>query len=225
MRYMSGLWSELEGSDTLLIRWLLLVVVEGGVLIAYFTVTTATVNEYRYVLYPFVWINVSLWAAARVRPPKTTRRRMVVGMVIAGGYFLVISVISGIISLTAITGSTEGTGVYWIVPGWGPLLTYGGSVFGLRIVPFEVTGYTILSYLVYVNVLGTMRNALSGTVGLASCVSCTMPVFTILLGGATGVSSSTIAAAYRWSYDIGTGLFVIAVGLLYWSQKRTESIG
>lgn len=222
---MRRLWPELDTSSTPLGRWTFLLAVECGLLITYFTVTTATVSEYRYLLYPFVWINVSLWTATRVRPPVTTRRRMAVGTVVAASYFFVLLALSGIVSLTATTGSPAGTDVYWVVPGWGPLVTYEGSVFRLSIVPFEVIGYTILSYLVYVNVIGAIQGALSGTIGLASCVSCATPVLTTLVGGVSGVSSSTISAAYRWSYDIGTGLFVIAVGLLYWSQKRSGSDG
>lgn len=225
MRHVRGLWPEQDGPGTPLVRWTLLFAVEGIILITYFAVTTASVSQYRYVLYPFVWINVSLWVAARVRPPETTRRRMVVGVVIAGGYLLVISILSGIVSLTATTGTPGGIGVSWVVPGWGPLVTYDGGVFDFALVPFEVIGYTILSYLVYVAAIGAMHTALSGTIGLASCVSCATPVLTTLVGGASGIQSSTISAAYRWSYDIGTVLFVVAVGLLFWSHKRSVGSG
>jgi len=49
--------------------WIVVVLLEGFLLLAYFALTTAEpTTEVRYLVYPFVWINAGLWAVRRVTP-------------------------------------------------------------------------------------------------------------------------------------------------------------
>jgi len=67
-------------------------------------------------------------------------------------------------------------------PGWGPLVAFTSPWLRLYLVPFEVLGYASLAYLVYANVLDLTRSTFSGALGLVTCVGCTVPVLTPLVG-------------------------------------------
>ena len=201
------------------VRWAILLTFEALLVVVYFINTTATVDQYRYLLYPFVWINLALWSAVRVRPPRSSRRRMAISVFVAGCYLLLLLTFAGIIGSSNTPGQLSGPRIWWSAPGWGPLLLYDGTVLSLKIVPFEVIGYTVLSYLLYVNTLSALRNVFAGAIGLTSCVSCVTPVLATLIGGIGGISSTTISLTYRWSYDVGTALFAVTVGLLHWANR------
>lgn len=74
--------------------------------------------------------------------------------------------------------------------------------------------------LAYANVLQLTRGTLSSIFGLVTCVGCTVPVVAPLVGLLAGPSTSLATTAYRWSYDVGTAVFVITVWLLYASHRR-----
>jgi hypothetical protein len=97
-------------------------------------------------------------------------------------------------------------------PGWGPRVGYAGSVLTLNFVPFRVIGYLALSYLVYAALVDLAGAAVSGLLGLGSCLSC-LPVFGSLaagLAGGTGVATALSAL----SVDVSTAVFVGSVLLL-----------
>jgi len=81
-------------------------VVGGGALLAeallvvgYFGATGAEPTALRYVLYPFVWINVGVWAAWRVRPPDADPRTRRAAGAVAVAYFLVLAYTTGLLAI------------------------------------------------------------------------------------------------------------------------------
>lgn len=107
-------------------------------------------------------------------------------------------------------------------PGWGPILAFTSPWLRLYLVPFEVLGYASLAYLMYANVLELTRRTFSGVLGLVTCVGCTVPVLTPLVGILGGPAASLTSTAYAWSNDIGTMIFLLTVGLLSWSHRRSR---
>jgi len=76
--------------------WIVVVLLEGFLLLAYFALTTAEpTTEVRYLVYPFVWINAGLWAVRRVTPTPGTRTHRAVRIVIAIAYLFVVLYIPG----------------------------------------------------------------------------------------------------------------------------------
>jgi hypothetical protein len=202
-------------------RWIgLVLAVELWLLGLYFGLTPAEPTSIRYALYPFVWINVGLWVVVKATPPSADRRHRVGAAALALAYFLVLAALSGLVGLH-FEDHHHGhvfSGLYTTMgaPGWGPAVAYVGGTVHLSFVPYLVIGYLALAYLVYVAVLDATRAALSGVLGLASCVGCTLPVVGSLVAGVAGGSSAVTAAAYSLSIDISTGVFVLAAALLYW---------
>jgi hypothetical protein len=69
---------------------------------------------------------------------------------------------------------------------------------------------------VYATVLDAAGSAVTGVLGLLSCVSCSWPVLTSIATGLVGGSSGVAAAVSNGSYGLSTLVFVVTVGLLYW---------
>ncbi|MFC7098635.1 DUF7546 family protein [Halobaculum marinum] len=194
-------------------RWTLVLAVEAVLLLAYFGLTDATVLSLGYVVAPFVWINAAWWAVARTDAPAAPRRRRVGVAVLAVGYFLLLLVVTGLL------GGGSGGPVVWLElgggsPGWGPVVRYGGALFSFTLVPFRVIGYLALAYLLYAASLRATTAALSGVVGLASCVSCGFSVVLSLVAGVTGGSTAALGAVYAASVEVSTAAFLLAVALL-----------
>lgn len=199
--------------------WLGLFVFEGLALVAYFAVSPGTTGPVRYLVYPLVWINAGLWAVLRTSPAASSRRHRVLGLVAGVGYFLAVMGVAGKIG-PGMAGAV-GLRVGWYAPGWGPLVAVSSPVVRLFLVPFEVAGYASLAYLVYANALEFARGTLSGALGLVACVGCTVPVFVPLVGLLGGPAASLTTTAYAWSYDLGTLLFLVTLGLLRASHAGT----
>ncbi|WP_115863704.1 DUF7546 family protein [Halorussus litoreus] len=194
----------------------LLVNTEIGLTLAYLLLADVTVTEPRFLVYPFVWLNVSLWALVRTTPNPGSVRAKYLGAVLAGAYFLLLAYAGGVF----MPGVGEEMALGWRIaplpPGWGPALLYSSDAVNLALMPYKVAGYATLAYLVYATVVDAAGSAVSGLLGLASCVSCTWPVLATLLTGVLGSGSAVAAAANEWSYAVGTGVFVLTVALLYW---------
>ena len=169
-------------------------------------------------LQPFVWIDVALLAVLTTRPPPTESRRRYAAVAVAGGYFLLLAYFGGLL------GSGMGTnaaGVNWILPpGYSPRLFYDGELLRVVLEPYKVVGYLALAYLVYVTVLDAAGAALSGVVGLLSCVSCTWPLLGTLAASVFGGSSAVASAAMGQAYPLSTLVFLSAVALLWWRPGR-----
>ena len=173
---------------------------------------------FRYLLYPFIWINVGLYAVWKTNPVRTNERDRWVALAIAIGYFVLVAYFGGLFGRTgALPGSlANGFRISWLPPGWGPALLYHNSVFRVEILPFKLIGYLSLAYLVYATVLDAAGSAISGLLGLFSCVSCSWPIVASLITGVAGAGSGLAATVSSGSYDISTVVFVVTVLLLYW---------
>jgi hypothetical protein len=199
-----------------------LVTLELGLLTAHVLVGSSSPlspGGLRLWVYPFVWINVGLWAVVRTEPAaveSSTRQRALAGVLVAG-YFGVLAYTGGLVG----HGTSEGAGVVNVVwgtvpPGWAPVVTYAGSGLTLTLVPYRVVGYLALAYLVYATVLDAARSAVTGLLGLLSCVSCSWPVLASLATGVAGSGSGLAAAVTTGSYGLSTLVFLATVALLYW---------
>jgi hypothetical protein len=188
-----------------------LVLLEVSATVAYFAATSSSIGQTRYLVYPFVWINVGIAGVLVTRTPAATSRRRLLVAALAVGYFLLLFWLPGNVGLGA--GGALDARVAWLAPGWGPLVAVSGPVRAF-LVPFEVVGYLALTYLVYANGLAFGRSTLSGSLGLVTCVGCTTPVLVPVLGILGGPTTGLASTAYAWSYDVGTVLFVLTVWLL-----------
>jgi hypothetical protein len=172
-------------------------------------------------VYPLVWINVGLWAVWRTDPPPAAgSRRLAVGAV-AVAYFGVLAAVGGLVDLSHLAhGHTHDPGLRIayasLPPGFGPALLYSGSAVSLTLLPYQVVGYVALAYLVYATVLEATGSAISGLLGLFSCVSCTWPVVGTAVAGLFGSGSAVYTFALTQSYALSTVVFVSAVALLRW---------
>lgn len=191
---------------------------EIGVLLAYLLLVQpayTSLLEMRRLGYPFVWINVGLWAIWRTDPaPTTTRRRYLAGA-LAVGYFAVLAYAGGLATLSGPMsfGPRLATS---LPPGYSPTLLYAGPLVHLTVFPYKLVGYLALTYLVYATVIDAAGSAVSGVLGLLSCVSCTWPVVASIATGVFGGASAVAAASMGYAYGISTVVFVVTVGLLYW---------
>jgi hypothetical protein len=148
------------------------VAAEAALLAGYLGLTGASATDLRYFMYPFLWIDVALWA------------------VFAGG-LVDVSLLSG--------GHTHGAGVDVAVfsalpPVWGPTVVLDAPSLTVTLVPYNAEGDVALAYLTYAAIVDVTASAVSGTVGLLSCANCSWPVFASLLAAALGEQRSR-----RWS--------------------------
>jgi len=205
-------------AETRAIRWWSLVVAaEIALVTAYIAVTGVIVTEPRYVVYPFVWINVGLWAMVRTGLPSVDGRKRWLARALAAGYFLLLAWAGGIL-LLGIPAPLPGgavSSIHWNIPGWGPSVVYGTPRVRLAVVPFKFVGYVAMTYLVYARLLDATRAVLSGVLGLVSCVGCTFSILLPLLG-ATTLFGSTLTGL---SWDLSTVVFLLTVALLYWADE------
>ncbi|WP_254545931.1 DUF7546 family protein [Halomarina pelagica] len=210
------------------LRWLAVVVLaEALLLVGYFGVTDARPTTLRYVLYPFVWIDVGLWAAVRTPPRPAARRLRWAAALLAVAYFLVLAWLAGLIGIyPGGHGHAHAHLHGWLfvpsAPGWGPRIAYAGHAFHVYFVPYRVLGYLALAYLVYARALDASAAALSGVVGLAACLSCSFPILASLAAATVGSSSGLSTAALGFSLDLSTAAFVLAVALLYRVPERSS---
>ncbi len=185
----------------------------------YFRYTPAQPTRLRYLVYPFVWVNVGLLAALTVRTTAGSRRHRALALAVAVPYTLAVLYVPGVLQVTlpgirTLPPSAPHWDLVWAAPGWGPLLTYESSLVVANLVPYKVVGYLALGSLVYANVLRVSRASLGGLLGLVTCVSCAAPLFAsgvALLGGGAGL----VAVATRYSVDLGTLAFLVSVVFLY----------
>ena len=198
------------------------VLAELALLAGYLGLTGANATSVRYLLYPFVWIDLGLWAVFAVDVPQTgsaLARRA--ALAVAGAYLATLAFAGGLVDVTVLGGGhTHGAGVDLAVftalpPGWGPTVVLDAPSATLTLVPYKVVGYVALAYLTYAAVVDTAASAASGAIGLLSCASCSWPVFASLLAAALG-GEAVANALYAYSMDLSTVAFVAAVALLAW---------
>lgn len=183
--------------------------VEAVAVGAYLLAVDPRILSVRYLVYPFVWVNVALVAVLRASPAGGSRRTRAVGAAVALAYLAVLSVTAGVVAESA---APAGVQVVWALPpGWGPMLLVHGTALRVALIPYEVVGYGALGYLVYATVVEA-RAVVGGVVGLVSCVGCTLPVAASVIGALVGgtVALGTTSLAY----DLSTAAYVVAVVLL-----------
>jgi len=187
-------------------------------LAVYLILSNHTAGAIRYLLYPFVWINVAGYAALNTSPVAQSDRQRYAAAAVAAGYFLVVGYFGGLYgpAMDMPGMSPTGFSIGWLPPGWGPALLYQGEYLRMSLLPFKVVGYLGLAYLVYATILDAAGSAISGIVGLFSCVSCSWPIVATLVTGVAGAGSGLATTISSGSYDISTVVFVVTVALLYW---------
>lgn len=174
----------------------------------------------RYWVYPFVWINVGIWAVLRTKPAAADTHKRRLAAAIAVGYFVVLGYFGGLFGLATPGPTSFRIAAFSIPPGWGPALLYNGPVFAVTLLPYKVIGYVALAYLVYATVIDATGSAVTGLLGLLSCVSCTWPILASLASGLAGSGTALASAVYAQSYGLSTLVFVVTVALLYWRPFR-----
>ncbi|GAB3682193.1 hypothetical protein GCM10028857_07600 [Salinarchaeum chitinilyticum] len=201
---------------------LVLVNVEALFVLTYLAITGRS-PDLAFLLFPFVWINVGLWALVRTDPPPAPTRRKYVAGALAICYFVALGFLSNMFAPGAAFGSnTPALGFDFVMygpqpPGWSPHILYNGELIHVSLMPPYVVGFAALTYLVYSTLLDAASLATVGLVGLFSCVSCTMPLVAAVVTGAVGASSGTLLTAVApIAYEGGMVLYVVTVALLYW---------
>jgi len=201
----------------------LVLFVEATALVAFLAFGPVAVVDPLYVVLPFVWINVAIWAVVRTVPPDAGGRTRRAGLLVGAAYFLLLAGVGGVLGPGHLFhGHTHGTGLALslsVPPGWGPMVLYTGPLVSLVAVPYKLAGYAALAYLVYATVLEA-SGTVGALVGLFSCVSCTWPVLGTVLAGVLGGGSAVAAFAVGQPYLTSTAVYLSAVGLLVWLPTR-----
>lgn len=202
----------------------LLVCLEALAVLLFWQFARVTPLELGIYVYPFVWLNLGLWALVRTEPPAASRRKRYVAVAAAAAYFLVLAYAGGMVG----PPHSHGPGVEHdhglsltvriasIPPGWGPVVALEGSFGFVQLMPYQVVGYLALAYLLYVTVLDATTAAVSGVVGLFTCVGCSAPLLLALVSGVGGSAAGVAAVMYDQPYGIATLAFVVTVALLAW---------
>ncbi|GGC60685.1 DUF7546 family protein [Haloferax sulfurifontis] len=181
----------------------------------YLLFTEASVGAPRYAVYGVAWVIVGLWVMfdTDVAPASSATKRKAAA--VAVGYFALLAVAGGLVT-SPVPGGTSGVRVAFLPPGWGPALVYGGDLFNLVLMPARVVGYAALAFLVYDTVVEAAGAAVSGVVGLFSCVSCSWPVLASVATSVFGGGTAVAATVTTLSYDLSTLVFLVTVVLLRW---------
>ncbi|NHX36560.1 MULTISPECIES: DUF7546 family protein [Halolamina] len=179
---------------------------------------TAAVTSPRFALYGLLWINVSLWAFYRTDVPDASTTAVRRAAVLALGYLAVLAYTGGVVApgIPATFDYTAGFSVLWLPPGWGPAVTFKSEVVRLILMPAKMVGYLALTYLVFVTVLDVSKSAVSGLLGLLSCVSCSWPILASVGAAAFGGGSFVAVATTTYAYDVSTAVFLVTIALLSW---------
>ncbi|SDY47170.1 DUF7546 family protein [Halobellus clavatus] len=176
-----------------------------------------TVIQPRYTIYGLSWVFVGLLVLWKVQPRPTDERTRRRAIAIAGVYFVALAAAGGVVVTAMRPGAGEfGLRLATLAAGWGPAPIVSTPWAALVLMPARIVGYLALAYLVYATVIDAAGAAVSGVVGLFSCVSCSWPIVASVLSGVLGGGSAVAAAAFDFSYDISTVVFLLTVALLYW---------
>ena len=192
--------------------------------VGYLLFADVRVTDPLILVYPLVWINVGLWAVWRTRPPAAGRRRRLAVGAVALAYLGVLAAVGGVIGWGHLAHGHDHAPSIRVAyatlpPGFGPAVLAAAGGFSLTLLPYQVVGYAALAYLVYARVLEATGTAISGLLGLLSCVSCAWPVLGTALAAVFGSGSAVYAFALSQSYGLSTLVFLSAVALLRWRPE------
>jgi hypothetical protein len=208
-----GAWRRAKPRPETAAVFVVLTVVELAALAAYVAVTPGGVTAPRYLLYPFVWLNVAVLAVWRTAAPPANARRRALGVGVGVAYFLVLAWAGGLVGVAHHGG---GLTVYWgLPPGWGPLVVATVGPVQVAPTPYQTAGYLALAYLTYATVLDAAASPAGLLAGTFSCVSCTVPVLAAVVSSVAG-GAAALGAATVLAYDLSTAVFLGAVALLVW---------
>lgn len=192
-----------------------------GLSLGYLLIADITITQPRYTIYGLLWIFVGaivIWKTNPASADARTRRRATIVAIV---YLSILSIVGGVVITTggnAANALTQSFGirVATLLPGWGPAPIITTPIGAVVLMPARIVGYLALTYLVYATVIDAARAAVSGIVGLLSCVSCSWPVIASVLSGVLGGGSAVAAIAVDFSYDVSTVVFILTIALLYW---------
>lgn len=190
---------------------------EATAVVTYVDTAGATGTPVWYLVYPLIWINLTLAAVLAARRQSLTGSTTTAA--IATGYFFLLAWAGGLVS---IGGNGSGLTVHGMPPGWGPMVVYDHTLVAVSLVPFRVIGYLGLSYLVYVALGRSFRSGAAGLLGVFSCVSCTAPVLA-LFGGVFAGSSVAILDAIGWSQELSLLVFATSLVALIWVLEQSTA--
>lgn len=204
---------DIDGRDVAV--WSAILLAEFLAVLVYVSVTSTIITEPRYVIYPFIWINIGLLAVSRTELSERNRRIQALALGATGLYLLVLLYLGGVVRFGFLTPLGTGTEfrISWAPPGWGPTVVFRNQWLQTVVVPFKVAGYLSFAYLFYARLLDATKGVLSGVFGLVSCVGCTFSILMPLFG------ASAFGAVTQLSWDLSTVVFLLTVGLLYWSAE------
>lgn len=203
------------------IFWTALLFTQASIVGIYLLVSGDRVTNIRYlILYPFLWINLSIWVFLYIRPNWRGLRPGALAGAIAIVYFGVLVIIPSLLDPPAVDTTGFNLRIRWLIPGWGPFIGADMGPISVGVTAFQAVGYAALAYLVSLNLMGLRRGSFAGLLGVVTCVGCTVPVIVPILGGLGGLGSALAAATTGWYLDLGTLVFILAVGLLYRSLPR-----
>ncbi len=210
--------------------WATILFFEAVLLVVYLQLMNAQLLPFH--VYPFVWINLSLWVFWRISPPEASARTKRIGAAVAGVYFLVLAYFGGFLreghrfhahgDVPVEQLAVGADLLFQIPPGYGPAFTYSGEWVVAAISPYLLVGFLALTYLMYVTVLDASGEAAVGVVGVFSCVGCSFPLITALVSG--GATTTVTAFIYSQAYALSTVVFTLTVLFLAWRPFKTNSV-
>ncbi|MBO4246609.1 hypothetical protein IL252_02115 [Halomicrobium sp. IBSBa] len=200
-----------------LLRGLLVLNTELLLILGYVFLGDSQITGVEPLVIPFVWINVSLWVFARAEIPQTSDRQRVIGLVVAVAYFGVLTYFGGLWGAGVPEFPTQFR-VAWfsLPPGWAPAVLLNSDLLRVSVIPYQLVGYLALAYLVYATVLDAAGSAITGVLGLLSCVSCSWPILASVFSTVLGGSAALAGELYDQSYLLSTVVFLVTIALLYY---------
>jgi len=197
----------------------LLVALEAFAVLLFVSQPQIIVTDPLVYVYPFVWINVALYAGYVVEPPSAEPHQRRGAAVLVAAYGLVLAYAAGMLAGGGAPPGVDGFASVTIAnvpPGWGPHATLYGPGVSLQLMPYQVIGYGALLYLVYVTLLDAVTSAAGAGLGLLTCVSCSWPVVASLASGILGSTAAITAVAYSQPYGLATGAYLLTMAVLVW---------
>ena len=212
--------------------WTVVLLLEGLLILAHVRIRNAELLAFH--LYPFIWINASVWALWNTTTPAASRRTKRIASIVAVGYFLVLGYFGGLIReghayhahheippehADFVYGADLALS---LPPGYGPAFTYSSPVVIASISPYMLVGFIVLAYLLYVTVLDASGDASIGVVGIFSCIGCSFPLIAALVSGASSTTFATLL--YSRAYALSTIAFVFTLLFLYWRPLNADDL-
>lgn len=205
---------------TVLLWGALLVALEALSVVLFVSQPQIGVRDPLVFVYPFVWINVGLWAGLVVTPSghAEPHQRRGAALLVAA-YALVLAYAAGMLAGGGAPPGVDGVvsvAAVNVPPGWGPYVTMYGPGFSVQLMPYQVVGYAALLYLVYVSLLDAATSAAGAGLGLLTCVSCSWPVLASVATGLVGSTAALTQAVYANSYGLATLAYLLTMAVLVW---------